>query len=199
MKKDPERDHKQWTFSCICQKYDWFQCFEATYSKDTCQFILKRTSEQKDNQRHLNKHTLPKTNSSPLKIGHPKKEIYIFQVSIFRCKLAVSFRVPGIQDPCWYPTKKIDVSIAGGSTLDWTWEGSVQSTQLQRCLFVGGLVKHVLSKVIAVDGRNPASQVVSRISDLWHVIIKSFNDFINSFLNSLLDIWYQPFVSMTFV
>ena len=106
MKKDPERDHKQWTFSCICQKYDWFQCFEATYSKDTCQFILKRTSEQKDNQRHLNKHTLPKTNSSPLKIGHPKKEIYIFQVSIFRCKLAVSFRVPGIQDPCWFPHQK---------------------------------------------------------------------------------------------
>ena len=74
MKKDPERDHKQWTFLCICQKYDWFHCFEATYSKDTCQFILKRTSEQKGNQRHLNKHTLPKTNSLPLKIGHPKRK-----------------------------------------------------------------------------------------------------------------------------
>ena len=36
--------------------------------------------------------TLPETNSiSPLKIGHPKRT-YIFQPSIFRCKLAVSFR-----------------------------------------------------------------------------------------------------------
>ena len=34
-------------------------------------------------------HTLPETNSSPLKIGHPKRKL-VFQPSIFRCY--VSFR-----------------------------------------------------------------------------------------------------------
>ena len=37
--------------------------------------------------------TLPETNSSPLKIGHPPKgNKKVFQQSMFRCKLAVSFR-----------------------------------------------------------------------------------------------------------
>ncbi len=36
--------------------------------------------------------TLPKTNSSPLKIGHPKRKLR-FQPSIFRCELLVSGRV----------------------------------------------------------------------------------------------------------
>ncbi len=35
--------------------------------------------------------TLPETNSSHLKMGHPKRKV-VFQPSIFRCKLAVSFR-----------------------------------------------------------------------------------------------------------
>ena len=35
-------------------------------------------------------HTLPETNSSPLKIGHPKRKL-VFQPSIFRCE-NVSFR-----------------------------------------------------------------------------------------------------------
>ena len=35
--------------------------------------------------------TLPETNSLPLKIAHSKRT-FIFQPSIFRCKLAVSFR-----------------------------------------------------------------------------------------------------------
>ena len=38
------------------------------------------------------RYTLPKTNSSPLKIGHPKRKI-VFQPSIFRCELLVSGRV----------------------------------------------------------------------------------------------------------
>ncbi len=33
--------------------------------------------------------TLPETNSSPLKIGHPKRKL-VFQPTIFRCKLGVS-------------------------------------------------------------------------------------------------------------
>ena len=109
VKKDPERDHKQWTFLCICQKYDWFHCFEATYSKDTCQFILKRTSEQKDNKHHLNKHNLPKTNGSPLKIGHPKRKFasskYPFSGANW---LLVSGRVYRIHDD--FPPPFIDVS-----------------------------------------------------------------------------------------
>ena len=36
--------------------------------------------------------TLPETNSSPLKIGHPKRKV-VFQSSIFRCELLVSGRV----------------------------------------------------------------------------------------------------------
>ena len=36
-------------------------------------------------------HTLPETNSSPLKISHPKRN-GVFQPSIFGCKLAVSFK-----------------------------------------------------------------------------------------------------------
>ena len=36
--------------------------------------------------------TLPETNSSPLKIGHPKRKL-VFQPSIFRCELLVSGRV----------------------------------------------------------------------------------------------------------
>ena len=35
---------------------------------------------------------LPKTNSSPLKIGHPKKATIVFQPSIFRCEITLSFR-----------------------------------------------------------------------------------------------------------
>ena len=35
--------------------------------------------------------TVPETNSSPVKIGHPKRN-FIFQPLIFRCQLAVSFR-----------------------------------------------------------------------------------------------------------
>ena len=37
------------------------------------------------------RHTLPETNSLPLKIGHHQRKL-VFQPSIFRCKLAVSFR-----------------------------------------------------------------------------------------------------------
>ena len=37
--------------------------------------------------------TLPKTNSSHLKIGRAQKETIVFQPSIFRCKLLVSGRV----------------------------------------------------------------------------------------------------------
>ena len=37
-------------------------------------------------------YTLPETNSSPLKIGHPKRK-FVFQPSIFRCELLVSWRV----------------------------------------------------------------------------------------------------------
>ena len=36
--------------------------------------------------------TLPETNSSPLKIGHPKRKV-VFQPSIFRGELLVSGRV----------------------------------------------------------------------------------------------------------
>ena len=57
----------------------------------------------------------PETNSSPLKIGHPKRK-QVFQPSIFRCKFAVSFRegkgthgvfehfpqgIPNISAPLW--------------------------------------------------------------------------------------------------
>ena len=38
------------------------------------------------------KDTLPETNSSHLKLGHPKRKL-VFQPSIFRCELLVSGRV----------------------------------------------------------------------------------------------------------
>ena len=56
---------------------------------------------------------LPKTNSSPLKIGHPKRKFNVMcQPLIFRGKLAVSFRnVSGRVVPlnifagCFFPQK----------------------------------------------------------------------------------------------
>ena len=46
--------------------------------------------------------TLPETNSSPLKIGHPKRK-RVFQPSIFRCELLVSGRVtPFKHGNFWY-------------------------------------------------------------------------------------------------
>ena len=46
---------------------------------------------------NVHKCTLPKTNSSPLKIGHPKRK-FIFQPLIFRCE-NVSFREGKISRP----------------------------------------------------------------------------------------------------
>ena len=45
--------------------------------------------------------TLPETNSSHLKIGHPERK-WIFQPSIFGCELLVSGRVIGASDWCYY-------------------------------------------------------------------------------------------------
>ena len=50
---------------------------------------------------HLRKIHLPETNSSPLKIGHLKRKQIVFQPSIFRCKLAVSFKEG--TSPNWLP------------------------------------------------------------------------------------------------
>ena len=46
--------------------------------------------------------TLPETNSSHLKIGHPKRKL-VFQPSIFRCELLVSGRV---ESPFWREHKE---------------------------------------------------------------------------------------------
>ena len=47
---------------------------------------------------------VPETNSSPLKIGHPKRKL-VFQPSIFRCELLVSGRVCALFEllpiHCW--------------------------------------------------------------------------------------------------
>ena len=51
--------------------------------------------------------TLPETNSSPLKMGHPKREL-VFQPSIFRCY--VSFR-EGIYTSLWLLPMRIPTAI----------------------------------------------------------------------------------------
>ena len=58
------------------------------FSDSTIRFINKKNITSFWNGKII---TLPETNSSPLKIGHYKRK-FIFQPSIFRCKLAVSFR-----------------------------------------------------------------------------------------------------------
>jgi len=59
----------------------------SSHPKPPKQKTSKNTPEAKQNLPE--KFTLPKTNSSHLKIGHPKRKV-LFQPSIFRCH--VSFR-----------------------------------------------------------------------------------------------------------
>ena len=68
--------------------------------------------------------TLPKTNSSPLKIGHPKRN-FIFQPSIFRCELLLSWS-PKNPDPSKITilrTQKHPCVIQVHSPLHWRVQG----------------------------------------------------------------------------
>ena len=77
------------------------------------------------------KSTLPKTNSSPLKIGFPKRKV-VFQPSIFRCGLLVSGRVasrniwiPCVTGPwtcCWAKSQRHVLLVDPGKV---KWCGAV--------------------------------------------------------------------------
>ena len=76
--------------------------------------------------------TLPETNSSPLKIFHPKRRL-VFQPSIFRCELAASFREGKYHDisnpPQLQGLSSSDVWILRHSH---PWEFSTSVTQIRR-------------------------------------------------------------------
>ena len=52
-----------------------------------------------DHHLHSQKRTVQKPNSSPLKIGHPRRKV-IFQPSISRCELLVSGRLKKASEKC---------------------------------------------------------------------------------------------------